>query len=149
MESEPKFAYLCLRLCASDDESPGTKEQENDLWRSEPKDQAREERVLIRGVGVVVVVELAKFDRRRQTSARDNVLDAKIRKAHAEAGLLEDVHDRATGKPCVGGCLCTSADDIARAEYQRRRPRLRQAHRRSGKLVRVELEKLQSRCNLL
>ena len=142
MESEPKFAYLCLRLCTSDNEPTGTKEQKDNLWRSEPENQAGEERVLVGSVGVVVVVKLAKLDWHRQSSACDDVLDAEIRKAHAEAGFLEDVHDRATGKPCVGGCLCTSADDIARAEYQSRCPRLRQAHRCSGKLVRVELEKL-------
>ena len=124
----PKFFYLCLCLCACYDKPSGPKKQKNDLWRSKAKDEAREERVFVGRVGVVVVVELAKLDRHRKPSAGDNVLDTKIRESYAKAGLLENIHDRPARQTCVGGSLCASAYYISRTKNQSSRPRLSQTN---------------------
>ena len=149
MEGQPKLSNLGLRLGPRHDEPAGTEEQKDDLRRPKAKYQAGEQGVLVGGVGVVVVVQLTELDRGRQAGACYNVLNSKIRKPNAEARLLKNVHYRATGQARVGCSLCTSAYDIARPKDQRRRPRFRQAHRCSGELVRVELQKFQTRSDLL
>ena len=118
---------LRLSLGTGDDEPPRTKEQKYYLGRSKTEYKARKERILVGSVGMVVVVEFAQLDRDRQACACNNVLYAEIRETDPKAGLLKNVHYRATGQASVGGSLCASADNIPRSKDQRSCPWLRQA----------------------
>ena len=132
VEGKPELLNLRLCLGTGDDEPSRTKEQKYYLGRSKTEYEARKERILVGGVGVVVVVEFAELYRDRQACACDNVLYAKIRETDPKAGLLKNVHYRSTGQASIGGSLCASADNISRSKDKRSCPWLRQADGRGS-----------------
>ena len=70
--------YLRFGFRTGDHQPARAEQQENDFGRSQPEDQPRKQAVFVRSVRSVIVVQLTELYRHVETSACNNVLNAKI-----------------------------------------------------------------------
>ena len=107
---------LLLRLGSGHNKSPRSKQQEDNPWLSQSKNQAWEQLWFVGDVWPKILLKLNQINWFVQAGAADNVLNFEIGKPNFETGALQNINALPACKPRIGLAFPAGADHITGPE---------------------------------